>query len=247
MSSHLGHQESADGIEGAVAGPHGAHAARHRPGGVPTGPRPGPRRPGLRGDGRGTVGNGARHSTKKPGVPRANIATTTAAAAASIRLRPAHRQSRPATPTGRATIGRFSRKRRRSSASARASAYRCDGVLLQAFQADRLQVARHVRAQPRRRHGLGRGDQLERLQRRIAQERRPAGQRLVEDRPQRIDVGGRAHRPANAPRPAPVPCSWASPSPGRSRSAPSRRPAAWPARSRPPSARPRPSTARCSA
>ena len=89
-------------------------------------------------------------------------------------------------------------------------------LLLQAFQADRLQVARDVGP-----HAARGGttsvddDQLEGLDRRLAQERRPAGQRLVEDRPQGVDVGGRADALANGPRPARAPCSWACPSPGR--------------------------------
>ena len=51
------------------------------------------------------------------------------------------------------------------------------------------------RLQPRRRHRLGRPDLLERLQHRRRPERRPAGQQLVEDRPQGVDVGRRADLP----------------------------------------------------
>ena len=105
-------------------------------------------------------------------------------------------------------------------------------LLLQAFQADRLQVARQPRLQPRRRDRLGRLDLLERLQRRRRPERRPAGQQLVEDRPQGVDVGRRADRRGPALRPAPGPCSWACPGRDPSASGPTRRPATWPGRSR---------------
>ena len=84
------------------------------------------------------------------------------------------------------------------------------GTFFQALQADRLQVARHLRLQPAGRHRLL-GDDLHRgVQRRGRLERRPAGQQLVEDGAQGVDVGGRADGPS-CPRPAPEPCSWACP------------------------------------
>ena len=105
-------------------------------------------------------------------------------------------------------------------------------LLLQALQRDRLEVARQAGDQPRRRHRLGVLDLLERLQGGRAPERRAAGQQLVEDRPQGVDVGerpdllglalgllgghvaGRAHDRVG-PRQAAVarPATW----PGRSR------------------------------
>ncbi len=66
------------------------------------------------------------------------------------------------------------------------------GILLQALEADRLQVARHVRPEEVRGDGLGVDDQLQCLQGRLAQERRPAGERLVQYRSQGINVGRRA-------------------------------------------------------
>ena len=71
-------------------------------------------------------------------------------------------------------------------------------VLLQALQADDLQVARNGAVE---RRGSGRrrlADLLERLGDRIAAERRAAGQEGVEDRPQAVDVAGRRHGPAPA-------------------------------------------------
>ena len=66
------------------------------------------------------------------------------------------------------------------------------GVLAQAFEADRLQVARHFRLQPRRRHRLLSADQLERFPCRGPLERRAARQQFVEDRRQGVDVRRRA-------------------------------------------------------
>jgi hypothetical protein len=63
--------------------------------------------------------------------------------------------------------------------------------LLQAFQADGLQVSRHAGAEASGRDDLGADDLLQRLDRGTAQKRRPPGERLVEDRAQRIDVSGR--------------------------------------------------------
>ena len=52
---------------------------------------------------------------------------------------------------------------------------------------------------------------LERLQHRVGLERRPAGQRRVEDRPQAVDVGRRRDRAPATRRPAPGSCTTASP------------------------------------
>ena len=63
------------------------------------------------------------------------------------------------------------------------------GALLQALQADHLQVARQ-RAPPSRRRDDRLVDDLHhRVPCRVALERRPAGERLVQDGPQRVDVG----------------------------------------------------------
>ena len=66
------------------------------------------------------------------------------------------------------------------------------GCLIETFQADGLQVARDVGPEASRWHDLGGRDQLEGLDRRLAQERRAAGQGVVQDRAQGIGVGGRA-------------------------------------------------------
>ncbi len=66
--------------------------------------------------------------------------------------------------------------------------------LVQAFQTDRFQIARRSRPQARRRHRLHVHDQAHRLQRRIAPERRPAGEELVEHRAERVHVHRRADR-----------------------------------------------------
>ncbi len=72
-------------------------------------------------------------------------------------------------------------------------------LLLEALQADRLDVARQARDQPRGGDRLDRLDLLERLQQRGGLERRPAGQQLVQDRAQRIHVRGRSDVPGVAP------------------------------------------------
>ena len=66
------------------------------------------------------------------------------------------------------------------------------GVFLQAFQTNRLQVARQFWLQPAGRHRLLRAHQLQSLQHRGAAKRRPARQHLVEDGAQGIHVGRRA-------------------------------------------------------
>ena len=66
------------------------------------------------------------------------------------------------------------------------------GVLLETFQADRLQVMRHARLELARRHRLLLDDLADGVERIARLERRTADQQLVEDRAQRIDVGGRA-------------------------------------------------------
>ena len=106
-------------------------------------------------------------------------------------LGPLHRPLK--RPTGPRRIGSPCRKRRRSSArSGRGVAP--SRLLPQALQADRLQVARHARLQtaaaaPARRAAPAAG-----VQRRRALERRPAGEQLVEDRAEGVDVGRRADR-----------------------------------------------------
>ena len=66
------------------------------------------------------------------------------------------------------------------------------GLLFQALQADRLQVVRDARLELARRHRLLLDDLADGVDRVAGLERRPAGEQLVEDRAQRVDVGGRA-------------------------------------------------------
>ena len=63
-------------------------------------------------------------------------------------------------------------------------------ILVQTLQTDRLQVARHLRVQPRGRHRLL-GDHLPlRLRGRLSPERRPSGEHLIEEGAERVDVRG---------------------------------------------------------
>jgi hypothetical protein len=64
-------------------------------------------------------------------------------------------------------------------------------LLLQAFQTDGFQIPRAGRLQLDRRHRLLPADLLERLQERRALEGRAAGEQLVEDGSQRVDVRDR--------------------------------------------------------
>ena len=73
------------------------------------------------------------------------------------------------------------------------------GLLLQAFQADRLQVARHLVVQPRRRRRLLRDDLLHRVCRRRGAEWRPTRQQLVKDRSQAVDIRCRPDRVRSPP------------------------------------------------
>jgi hypothetical protein len=62
-------------------------------------------------------------------------------------------------------------------------------LLLQALQADGLQVARQVRVQPRRRHRLLGQHLHQGVELRVGAEGGPAGEQLVQDRPQSPHVG----------------------------------------------------------
>ena len=71
-------------------------------------------------------------------------------------------------------------------------------VLLQALQRDRLRIPGQARLQPRRWHRIGRLDMFQCLEDRCRLEGGAAGQHLIEDRSQRVDVGSRADRPGQA-------------------------------------------------
>ena len=73
------------------------------------------------------------------------------------------------------------------------------GLLPQAGQRDRLQVAGHAGHKARGGDGLGRADLVERLVQGRAPVRRAAGQELIQDRPQGMHVGGAAHGSGRAP------------------------------------------------
>ena len=111
------------------------------------------------------------------------------------------RRPRPAAPRSARPPGTAAGPRPARSAEA----YRRAGSFCRHFR----QIVSRSRGrpghQPRRRHRLGRLDLLERLQHRRPPERRPAGQQLVEDRPQGVDVGRRA----DASRDLPSACSGA--------------------------------------
>ena len=68
------------------------------------------------------------------------------------------------------------------------------GVLVQALEADRLQVARYSGIHARRRHRLCRKDASLGFRGRFAVERRPAREQLVQDGAERIDVHRRPDR-----------------------------------------------------
>ncbi len=70
----------------------------------------------------------------EPAVIVIPISTTAAARTATRGLRRHHRQARSAAPTGRATIGSPSRRRRRSSAIAPASGNRLAGSFWSALR-----------------------------------------------------------------------------------------------------------------
>src|SRR5438105_2827793 len=65
-------------------------------------------------------------------------------------------------------------------------------LLLQALQADRLEVAGDLGLKPSRRNGLQSPHHLQRLDQGRPLERRAAGEELVEDRAERVQVRQRA-------------------------------------------------------
>ena len=128
----------------------------------------------------------------------------------------------PSVETGRPTIGRPSRNRSRSSRRPPAEAYRRAGSLRRHFR----QIVSRSRGRPGRSDrgatGSASSTRRKRLGVGLAAERRPAGQDLVEGRPQARRRRSRARPRSSGPRPARGPCNGAYPS-GR-RSASRRRP-----------------------
>ena len=138
-------------------------------------------------------------ASASPATPATSSAAITANDAATALWRRVQRARRSKTVLRRARTGRSSRNRWRSSASAAAQAVAGRLRLLEAFQADGLQVAR----QPRLRAALAapalRVATCSSVSSAVAAlERRPAGEQLVEDRPQGVDVG----------RPGRSRCAW---------------------------------------
>ena len=110
---------------------------------------------------------------------------------ASESLRRHHRQTRSGAATGRARTGSKFEEPFEVLGEFQGRVVSPLGDLLQALQADRLQVARHLRLQARRRDGFL-VQHLERgLQRRLGPERGPPGQHLVEDRAEAVDIDRR--------------------------------------------------------
>ena len=104
--------------------------------------------------------------------------------------------------------------------------------LRQALQADQFQAARQARIERSRHHRVAAQDFHQRIQRAFRPKRRHAGQQLVQDRPEAINVAGRCDSRFSARWPARGPCNsacrrslpWLScrrprqtPSPNRSR------------------------------
>ena len=165
-------------------------------------------------------------------IIRRNAAVVAAPAATTHGLRRANLTARSHRPTGRAWIGSPARKRRRSSASSAARAVAPGRLLVQAFQADRFQVMRHLGLNARGRHRLLVLHLVQRVQDGGALERRPAGQQLVEDGPQGIDVGRRAGSVARAAGLLRGHVAGRAHDGAAAASARTRLPAAWPGRSR---------------
>ena len=109
----------------------------------------------------------SRHFQVTPANPAATDSRSSPASAAGSGWRRHHIQARVAAPTGRAAIGSPVSQRARSSARAWALGIAPLGVLLQALQADDLQVARDPGVA--RRRGLGRhsADLVERPRRSV--------------------------------------------------------------------------------
>ena len=119
------------------------------------------------------------------------------------------------------------------------------GRLLQALERDQLEVAVDPRIQQVRRQRLLLQHQEDRIERRSGLERRPAGEHLVEDRSQAVDVAGRSDPASPDDDLFGRHVAGRSDDGARGSEAGIRRRAAWPGRSRPRAAGPR-DRSRCS-
>ena len=108
--------------------------------------------------------------------------------------RRAHLIARWKAAVRRAWIGRSASQRSRSSARASAEGYRRPGDFSRHFRtivSRSRSISRVERPGP---HGLLLANHPQGFQHRIAAERRPAGEQLEQDRPQRVHVDGRRDR-----------------------------------------------------
>ena len=143
-----------------------------------------------------------RRAIAYPAAARPTIATSTRAAdsPAIAGRRRHHIQARAVVETGRAVTGSPLSHRFRSSASSRADRVPPPRLLLQAFQADHLQVARDLAVEPRGRLGRSSRGPLAGCRQRCRPRTAPARQQGVEDGAQAVDVGRRRDRAATAQR-----------------------------------------------
>ena len=189
---------------------------------------------------------GVGRRTARSPAPRSRRRSRRAGRPAS-ECRRAHFTPRPHADSGRALIGSPLRNRRRSSASAAASAYRFAGCLLQALPGRWFSRSRGTSCGGA---ALGGTEVVVQTPGRTVVERGLARgtagasgeQAFVEDRAAARTSAAEANVDVSCPlQPVPGPCNWACPSPPRCGCRPRRRrasrPAASPGRSRSPSAR----------
>ena len=135
-------------------------------------------------------------TAKIPAVPPTTASMTDAASAATAGFRLHQSHARSAGPTRRAAIGRESSQDAQVVGQGMRRGVPPPRVLRQAFQADRLEIARDVWIEVARRIGRPLLHGLQRVDQAVAAEGGLAGQERVEDRAEAIDVGRRRDRAA---------------------------------------------------
>ena len=165
-------KKGVDGTDGPIARPFGPIA-------LDFGAVRGRRGPGARGPEEQASQRGRSTSAPRPSRPAQGCAGTIASTG------PPARSAEPRSVGPRGT-GADHRRVHRRRVSPR-------WLFLEAFERDRFKVARHVRPLAARWYHFGRDDQLHGFDRGSAQKRRPACQCLVENGPERVDVGGRSY------------------------------------------------------